>query len=194
MAQIGLTEAARLTGRNQTTIHRAMKMGRLSYTVDAAGARQIDTAELDRVFGILTGSGQNSFGPKGFSQGNGASLDASAHGMQSKIAHEPESERVIAAQAETIAQMDAMIRDLRARLDREAEERRQLSERLHGLLTARTEKASQKDESPPGEPNPNELLQSQPLKGLGGLTVSAPTSARAGLAIPRPPWWRRWFR
>jgi hypothetical protein len=111
MASIGLSEAARLTARNQSTIHRAMKTGRLSYTVDAAGERRIDTAELDRVFPI---------------KGNGASPDAMAQPVQSKVTHEPESERVIAAQRETIAQQDATIRDLRARLDAEAEERRKL--------------------------------------------------------------------
>ena len=30
MGAIGLAEAARLTGKNQSTIHRAMKLGRLS--------------------------------------------------------------------------------------------------------------------------------------------------------------------
>jgi hypothetical protein len=56
MASVGLSEAAKLTGRNQTTIHRAMKTGRLSYTKDEAGGRRIDTAELDRVFGIKSSS------------------------------------------------------------------------------------------------------------------------------------------
>jgi hypothetical protein len=173
MAQIGLSEAARLTGRNQTTIHRAMKAGRLSYTVSAAGERQIDTAELDRVFGIKASSETEKV--------NGASLDASAHGMQSHVTHEPESERVIAAQAETIAQMDAMIRDLRARLDHEAAERRQLSERLHGLLTA------------PGSIMGNPIIRSEPGLSVTERKTPAP-SASSGLAIPRPPWWRRWFR
>jgi hypothetical protein len=193
MAQIGLTEAARLTGRNQTTIHRAMKTGRLSYTVDAAGARQIDTAELDRVFGILTGSGQNSFGSKEFSQGNGASLDASAHSMQSKIAHEPESERVIAAQAETIAQMDAMIRDLRARLDLEAAERRQLSERLHGLLTAPGKVVETTGFSSPGSFETKQQPDEPKRRSDFAFPDPSP-SAASGLVIPRPPWWRRWFR
>src|SRR4051794_26493156 len=52
MASIGLREAARITGRSQSTIHRAMKAGRLSFTVNEADGRRIDTAELDRVFGI----------------------------------------------------------------------------------------------------------------------------------------------
>jgi hypothetical protein len=52
MANIGLSEAARLTGKPRSTIHRAMKSGRLSYTVGADGARLIDPAELERAFAI----------------------------------------------------------------------------------------------------------------------------------------------
>jgi hypothetical protein len=48
MASIGLSEAARLTGRNASTIHRSMKTGRLSYTRDEAGNRQIDVSEQGR--------------------------------------------------------------------------------------------------------------------------------------------------
>jgi hypothetical protein len=90
MASIGLSEAARLTGRNQSTIHRAMKTGRLSYTKDAAGERRIDTAELDRVFGMR-------HGPNGASAGsNGATADAMAQPVASHVTHEPASERIIA--------------------------------------------------------------------------------------------------
>jgi hypothetical protein len=52
--------------------------------------------------------------------------------VQSQAAHEPESERIIAAQRETIEEQGATIRDLRARLDAEAEERRRLIAILTG--------------------------------------------------------------
>jgi hypothetical protein len=65
---------------------------------------------------------------------NGAMSDAMAHLVQSHVPHEPESERVIAAQRETIAQQDATIRDLRARLNAEAEEERR---KLIAILTER---------------------------------------------------------
>jgi hypothetical protein len=120
MATIGLSAAARLTGRNQSTIHRAMRAGRLSYTKDAAGERRIDIAELERVFGI------KAVEPTEFSRGNGATAAIDAAPMQSNGTHGPESERVIAAQQATIAQQDATIRDLRARLNAEADERRRL--------------------------------------------------------------------
>ena len=38
MAAIGLSDAAKLTGRNQSTIHRAIKAGRLSYRLGEGGA------------------------------------------------------------------------------------------------------------------------------------------------------------
>src|SRR4051795_12694965 len=52
MPAVGLSEAAKLTGRNQSTIHRAMKMGRLAFTVADSGERRIDVAELERAFGL----------------------------------------------------------------------------------------------------------------------------------------------
>jgi hypothetical protein len=102
MAQIGLRQAARLSGKNTSTIHRAMKTGRLSFTVDEAGARQIDTAELDRVFGIKTLSESNKV--------NGALV---AQPLQSHPAHPGE----IAALERLLADREATIADLRHRLD-----------------------------------------------------------------------------
>ena len=52
MAKVGLKEASRLTGKNQSTIHRAMKTGKLSFTVNDSGERIIDTSELNRVFQV----------------------------------------------------------------------------------------------------------------------------------------------
>ena len=54
MPSVGLKEAARLTGKNQSTIHRAMKKNKISYTVNDDGERVIDVAELNRVFQINT--------------------------------------------------------------------------------------------------------------------------------------------
>ena len=52
MAVVGLKVAAEMTRKAQVTIHRAMKDGRLSFTIGDTGDRLVDTAELDRVFGI----------------------------------------------------------------------------------------------------------------------------------------------
>jgi hypothetical protein len=120
VAAIGLAEAVRLTGRNQSTIHRAMKAGRLSFTKDETGERRIDVAELERVFGVKLQRVAN------LNRGNGASPGTDAATLASNATHGPERERVIAAQVETIARLDATIRDLRIRLDAEGEERRRL--------------------------------------------------------------------
>ncbi|HTW71150.1 MAG TPA: hypothetical protein VME47_14765 [Acetobacteraceae bacterium] len=69
MAQIGLAEASRLTGKNQSTIHRAMKSGRLSYTVGDAGERLIDPAELARVFAVNPGGEARNAAPPVASNG-----------------------------------------------------------------------------------------------------------------------------
>lgn len=119
MAAIGLAAAARLTGRNPSTIHRAMKTGRLSYAKDAAGERRVEVAELERVFGIK------------FPAGNGAMDAPDAFASERNDTHGPESERIIAAQRETIAQQDATIRHLRTLLEGEVDERR----RMLALLT-----------------------------------------------------------
>jgi len=52
MAQIGLKKAADLTGKSQSTIHRAAKAGKLSCVISDSGERLFDIAELERVFGV----------------------------------------------------------------------------------------------------------------------------------------------
>jgi hypothetical protein len=113
MATIGVSEAARLVGRDVSTLHRMMKSGRVAYSVDSQGHRRLDPAELARVFEIEP------------VQGNGATPRSAApqpaHGDATGI----------------IALLRDEVRDLRARLDASEVERRQLSERLVGLLTYR---------------------------------------------------------
>ena len=50
---VSVSEAARAAGINRRTLQRAIQTGRLSATVDAAGGRGVDLAELIRVFGPL---------------------------------------------------------------------------------------------------------------------------------------------
>jgi hypothetical protein len=120
MALVGLSEAAKLSGRNQTTIHRAMKAGRLSYSVGEAGERRIDTAELDRVFGV---------------KANGAIADAMAQPVQSHVT----PVREIEALQRLLDDREATIRDLRARLDASEEERRKVQGQLTALLADKRE-------------------------------------------------------
>ena len=52
MAKIPISEAVGMTGVSESTIRRDIKSGKLSSEKDAKGHRRIDTAELDRVYGI----------------------------------------------------------------------------------------------------------------------------------------------
>jgi hypothetical protein len=53
MAKVTLQRAAALSGKARSTIHRALKSGKLSFERDATGTRLIDVAELERAFGVL---------------------------------------------------------------------------------------------------------------------------------------------
>lgn len=52
MAQITISEAVGITGVSESTIRRDIKNGKVSSEKDNNGRRRIDTAELDRVYGI----------------------------------------------------------------------------------------------------------------------------------------------
>ena len=53
MAQLSISDAAKLVERDRKTLYRLIKEGRLSATQDATGARQVETSELLRVFGEI---------------------------------------------------------------------------------------------------------------------------------------------
>lgn len=65
---LSISAAALAAGVDRRTVQRAIKSGRLSATVDAAGRRGVDVAELIRVYGPLSGS------PQASPQGPGAAL------------------------------------------------------------------------------------------------------------------------
>jgi len=130
MTLIGLTEASKLTGKDKTTIHRAMKSGRLSFTVGGDGDRQIDPAELERVFPIKPHDGEPPIAPRHRKKAE------SNHVQIAQLNAQLEIERAkTAALQERLADKDGVIDDLRRRLDREGEERRQAQVRLTALLT-----------------------------------------------------------
>ena len=115
MPAVGLSEAAKLTGRNQSTIHRAMKTGRIAFAVAENGERRIDIAELERSFG-LKGS---------------ARPDASAQPLQSNAVQAD----AMAALQRLLDDREGTIRDLRARLDASEAERRAAQAQVTALLT-----------------------------------------------------------
>lgn len=52
MAKVGAQRAAEITGISKSTIQRAMKSGKLSFSRNDKGHRVIDVSELERVFGL----------------------------------------------------------------------------------------------------------------------------------------------
>ena len=52
-ALLSITEAARVSGKSRATLHRHIKKGKLNTTIDSAGIKCIDAAELLRVYGEL---------------------------------------------------------------------------------------------------------------------------------------------
>ena len=113
-----LAQAAQAAGKSKPTISRAIKAGRLSATRTDDGSYAIDPAELARVFPLTrdsTGTMKQSV------PGNGAS------------AHPGEIDGLRLL----LAEREETIRDLRVRLDAEADERRRVQEQLTGLLTHR---------------------------------------------------------
>lgn len=108
-----LGAAARATGMSKPTIARAIQKGRLSATRSDDGGYVIDPAELHRVYPV---------------KGNGVGhVQQSEPGPNAGQASE-HLLRLVTEQADTI-------RDLRARLDAESEERRKVQMQLTALLS-----------------------------------------------------------
>ena len=112
-----LGQAAKAAGRSKTTVHRAIAGGRLSAARTESGGWSIDPAELARVF----------------------PADSSGNGLMEQIGTaEPPAAELAQVRADRdrfralAEERDETIRDLRTRLDAEAEERRKLTAILTG--------------------------------------------------------------
>jgi hypothetical protein len=195
MALIGLTEASKLTGKDKTTIHRAMKSGRLSFTVGDDGDRQIDPAELERVFLIKPQVGEPEVAPRNRKRAE------SNHVQIAQLTAQLEIERTkTAALEERLADKDGVIDDLRRRLDREGEERRQAQARLTALLTdQRPKEPPDVIAMPPPIPADSPARQdSPPMSSALPAAVPATVDQRGNGVIVTPPTTasvkRRWWQ
>jgi hypothetical protein len=110
-----LGEAARAIGRSKTTLGRAIKSGRISAARGEDGSYLIDPAELHRVFAV-TRDGH----PR---------MERSVTLNGPEPAPSPET----LALRQLLADREETIRDLRQRLDAEAEERRREAEERRRL-------------------------------------------------------------
>lgn len=114
-------QAAKATGKSKPTISRAIKAGDISAKKNDDGSYEIDPAELHRIFPPVTS----------------ASNDNPDLLRSETLPDTPTLRREIELLRERIADKDAVIDDLRQRLDREGEERRKLT----AILTDQRERA-----------------------------------------------------
>ena len=114
-----LSDAAEATGKNKTTIQRAIKSGKISARKGASGAYEIDPAELHRIFPPATTQPDAQHHKSNGTQQPLVALEASALTRISELEKE-----LAVAQSRTISleeqrqQMSETIEDLRGRLDR----------------------------------------------------------------------------
>jgi hypothetical protein len=131
LTRVRLSEAARLAGVSRSSLYRALSKHRLSCNTDKEGRQWIDVSEIARVY------------PDKF---RSVPQNVPRHTMQQLV--ETAVQREL---RERLSDKDALIADLRRRLDAEAEERRQLLVILtdiRGLLEDRTQAAAISKPSP----------------------------------------------
>ena len=117
-------QAAEATGKNIDTITRAIKSGKVSARKDDSGAWRIEPAELHRVFPLVAQDLRKPEMQEDASLAQGVQTRMQDNALQIELATLRER---IKAQNEILADRADTIADLRARLDREGEERRKLT-------------------------------------------------------------------
>lgn len=152
MPLVGLSKAAEMTGKATSTIHRAIIAGRLSCRKNEAGEREIDTAELNRVFPIINPEGK----PRNIAPdvaGNDAQL------IEIKAQLSIMSERV-----EFLKDKVEFLREAREDLKRERDDWKKQAERATLLLGA-VQKAADPD------------TPAQPIQEQESAALEAPKGA-----------------
>lgn len=129
-----LSDAAKATGKNKTTIQRAIKNGKVSASKGVSGAYQIDPAELHRVFPPATAQRHAQQAVSNDAQHLPVALETSGLERMAELERE-----LAVARSRSISleeqrqQMSETIEDLRGRLDRS-------EDRVTALLAAPPQK------------------------------------------------------
>lgn len=127
-----MTKGAELAGVSKGTVSKAIKSGRLSYTEKTDNGYLIDTAELFRVFP-----------PKKPETVDDSRLET-ANGNPGNPDNSTGLQREIQLLREQLQDRDGMVADLRLRLDKSEEERREAQARVIGLLTGPSSEETRK--------------------------------------------------
>lgn len=123
MATVSMTKGAELAGVSKGTVSKALKSGRLSYAEKTDNGYLIDTSELFRVFP-----------PKQKETVSETRSDTHIGNMETPI-NSGGLQREIELLREQLQDRDGVVADLRQRLDKSEEERREAQARVIGLLT-----------------------------------------------------------
>jgi hypothetical protein len=118
-----MTKGAELAGVSKGTVSKALKSGRLSYAEKTDNGYLIDTSELFRVFP-----------PKQKETVEDSRSDTLA-GNRETLINSGGLQREIELLREQLQDRDGVVSDLRQRLDKSEEERREAQARVIGLLT-----------------------------------------------------------
>ena len=120
MAEIGISEAARLVGKTRNTLYRFMKDGKLSYHSGESGARTVDVSELLRVFPYAAKAIGESYKCDTSSDTNMTESDSNVTGSDSNITPDTQGK-------------DEVIQLLKAQLAEAAKREAWLKERIEAL-------------------------------------------------------------
>src|SRR4051812_11142535 len=126
MAKLTIREAARIVGRDRTTLYRYIQSGELSMEVEQCGKeriRMVDTAELERVFGPLRDPAQQ---PQPGAEQLSTTLEQQT-GFAVAISSLQQQVQLLQKELELSHEREA---DLRRRLDLAEIERRQVIQQL----------------------------------------------------------------
>lgn len=123
MATVSMTKGAELAGVSKGTVSKAIKSGRLSYAEKTDNGYLIDTSELFRVFP-----------PKKPETVEDTRLET-ANGNAGNPTNSTGLQREIQLLREQLQDRDSVVADLRHRLDKSEDERREAQARVIGLLT-----------------------------------------------------------
>jgi len=128
-----LSEAAKATGKSKSTLQRAIKSGKISASKDVHGQYTVDPTELHRVYPVKAADAPESVAQQtNDATRNGDDVPDYLSELITLRAEVKAKDEVIAANKDTIG-------DLRDRLDREGEERRQIM----AVLTDQREKETE---------------------------------------------------
>lgn len=170
MAKVGLKEAARLTGKNASTITRAAKAGRISCSQDQHGNRTFEVAELDRVFGLEPQ-------PSGNARVR-TDADAPSRTSAHEVRSAPPDPVLITAHQREVSLLEEHVRLLKNQLEDTQKDRDHWRQQATALLTDQRSKTD-KEEEGPRDPQPSETSDEKPEEIVAAESASDVKEAKA---------------